>query len=333
MSYLNRMKKQSKQLNSTILEKNLTDFIKDKRVIIIGPSPWMTDKKLGKLIDSYDIVVRLNSGLVLPKKNPTDFGSRTDLLYINQKIRRTFDSNLPEEWFTSGIKHISIVFQQLHVDLPKDKNKCYLCAKDMVKGQFIDGVTGPNLVNKDQHYLIHYDCGTNSKIDYDSYPIPIIRRSLNEFDYLKKLMKTKETKQGEDYNLLIGVHAFLDLIRREPAEIHVTGFDFYSALKSSDSDKMLIDPETEEIIFDTIYCKDYEVIEGSLKESHKDAENIQRDLFKEIYCDMKKVNTFKTIVTIDDHLNDVLFNRSRKDLQKDLREKLKEKRSMRSRRV
>lgn len=63
----------------------MTDFellLQDKRVIIVGPADTIMNKKLGSLIDSYDVVVRLNNPISL-LKNKEDYGCRTDVIYSN----------------------------------------------------------------------------------------------------------------------------------------------------------------------------------------------------------------------------------------------------------
>ena len=57
------------------------EYLKDKRVILVGPAPYILNQKMYDLIDSYDVVVRINRGLQMPDKNPDDFGSRTDVYY------------------------------------------------------------------------------------------------------------------------------------------------------------------------------------------------------------------------------------------------------------
>ena len=55
------------------------DFLKDKKVIIVGPSPSLEGKGLGDFIDSYDIVVRINKSFPIEKELQIDLGSRTDI--------------------------------------------------------------------------------------------------------------------------------------------------------------------------------------------------------------------------------------------------------------
>jgi hypothetical protein len=61
-------------------------LIKNKKVIIVGPSATIQDCNLGKFIESFDIVIRLNKSLPIPPRLNTHIGSRTDILYnsLNQ---------------------------------------------------------------------------------------------------------------------------------------------------------------------------------------------------------------------------------------------------------
>lgn len=63
------------------------DFLKNKRVAVIGPSQSSIGCGLGAEIDSYDVVVRLlpsNANLEeMINKNYKDVGSTTDVLYSN----------------------------------------------------------------------------------------------------------------------------------------------------------------------------------------------------------------------------------------------------------
>ncbi|GJQ20946.1 MAG: hypothetical protein HBSIN02_13010 [Bacteroidia bacterium] len=72
-------------------------MLEGKRVVIAGPARTLAGKGLGGLIDSFDLVVRLNESVEWIIGNPAarqDYGSRTDILYCNQSIlRRSFLEN------------------------------------------------------------------------------------------------------------------------------------------------------------------------------------------------------------------------------------------------
>lgn len=56
-------------------------FIRDKRVVIVGPAASLHGQGRGELIDSYDVVVRVNLGCPVPEEMQADLGTRTDILY------------------------------------------------------------------------------------------------------------------------------------------------------------------------------------------------------------------------------------------------------------
>jgi hypothetical protein len=61
--------------------KRLEDFVRDKRVVLTGPSQHIAGTGMGAAIDGHDIVVRLNFQWPLPAALTPDFGERMDILY------------------------------------------------------------------------------------------------------------------------------------------------------------------------------------------------------------------------------------------------------------
>tara|TARA_B100001250_G_scaffold169750_1_gene146204 strand:+ start:37686 stop:38429 length:744 start_codon:yes stop_codon:yes gene_type:complete len=59
----------------------LSKLLEGKSIAIVGPSPHLTNLGLGKRIDSYDIVIRINE--ILSKKSSKDYGSKNDLIFVN----------------------------------------------------------------------------------------------------------------------------------------------------------------------------------------------------------------------------------------------------------
>jgi len=58
-----------------------TNLLKGKRVAVVGPAPHIRGTKQRELIDSYDIVVRINKALPIPANLVEDVGTKTDILY------------------------------------------------------------------------------------------------------------------------------------------------------------------------------------------------------------------------------------------------------------
>ena len=61
------------------------NFIKGKRVAIVGNSTSIFDTKYGKDIDKHDVVIRFNKGFPI---KPTSQGSKTDILMLACKLTR-----------------------------------------------------------------------------------------------------------------------------------------------------------------------------------------------------------------------------------------------------
>lgn len=81
------------------IEKDYANYLKGKRVVIVGPAPYMNRLFLGNLIDSYDVVVRLNVALPLHPLAYHCFGRKTNILYhsMSEESGRDF-SSLVEGW-------------------------------------------------------------------------------------------------------------------------------------------------------------------------------------------------------------------------------------------
>ena len=60
---------------------NLNDFLKNKKVILIGPSESLLKNKNKDFIESFDIIVRVNRGIEPTEKYSEFIGNRTDILY------------------------------------------------------------------------------------------------------------------------------------------------------------------------------------------------------------------------------------------------------------
>lgn len=66
-------------------DKKIEELLKDKRIAFVGPSNHLEGKKIGKLIDEYDLICRVNE--IFPKDLGEDYGSRTDISFINFATR------------------------------------------------------------------------------------------------------------------------------------------------------------------------------------------------------------------------------------------------------
>ena len=76
------MKKYIKRKDSKITSERYSRLLKGKKVILVGPAWHTKNTKQVDFINSYDIVVRMNNGSVIPPpKVREDIGDRIDIWY------------------------------------------------------------------------------------------------------------------------------------------------------------------------------------------------------------------------------------------------------------
>ena len=63
--YLKKLPPPFNQFN-TPLNRDLSNLIYQKNVVIVGPSNYLTDMNLGDFIDNYQVVVRIKKGSPIP---------------------------------------------------------------------------------------------------------------------------------------------------------------------------------------------------------------------------------------------------------------------------
>ncbi len=64
-----------------LYEKLFYEYVKGKTIALVGPAESILNTNRGHIIDKFDIVVRLNKSIPLPKDISHDIGTRTDILY------------------------------------------------------------------------------------------------------------------------------------------------------------------------------------------------------------------------------------------------------------
>lgn len=86
------------------------EYLRDKRVCVVGPSPHMINSECGERIDEYDIVVRLNRAYPVPIERYKDIGSRTDILYNCLHTELDSGGVLDLESIKDNVKFISMPY-------------------------------------------------------------------------------------------------------------------------------------------------------------------------------------------------------------------------------
>ena len=64
------------------INEDLEKIVKDKKVAIIGPAPYLKGKNLGDTLEEADIICRINE-FMPPNELHKDYGSRTDIMFHN----------------------------------------------------------------------------------------------------------------------------------------------------------------------------------------------------------------------------------------------------------
>ena len=83
-----------------------SNFLSNKRVIIVGPSSSLVNKGMGKFIDSFDVVCRIKKSFPVPKEYENDFS-----VELKDKI---------EEKKNKYIFNIDIIKNKLKAKLEKE---------------------------------------------------------------------------------------------------------------------------------------------------------------------------------------------------------------------
>ena len=69
---------------------NYSDFLKNKRIALIGPSQSVEGTLMGEYVDSFDVVIRMirpsNITFLIPDRLKQDIGTRVDVVYSNFDI-------------------------------------------------------------------------------------------------------------------------------------------------------------------------------------------------------------------------------------------------------
>jgi hypothetical protein len=86
-------------------------YLKGKRVALVGPAANILGTGQGKLIDSFDVVVRLKKALSLPTELEVDLGKRCDVLYHSMNFNTVCGGWLDQDLLRNkGVKFFMGVY-------------------------------------------------------------------------------------------------------------------------------------------------------------------------------------------------------------------------------
>ena len=242
---------------------NLSDILKNKRVILIGPAPYLEMVGDGELIDKFDIIIRLKSGYPIPSVLKSKIGSRTDIYYTNFKENQNY-LTIPTylQMIKENIKIIVFPYPRdfVYTHIPHNEKKLV----ELLRKNFTKAIM---TLNKIPNYPIH--------IKSDSTPTYMIN--------LNKLIGTRATT---------GILAILDLLQYDLKELHLTGFTFRSEL--IEQQRKIIVPGSDQItnVLNNVYSDYYKNDFSRERSWDKTIADGTHDLQKEL-------NFFKILCQID----------------------------------
>ena len=170
-----------------ILDRNYLSYISNKKVALVGPASYLTNLNMGEIIDSHDIVVRVNRGLELIADYPESVGTKSDILYNCGVKKLDNGGSLNIEFYKSqGIEWISTIPNS------DEHGNCHdNSVHPMVDKNFIDEAKA----NFNFHLM-----------DWRNY------------SHINKHVKCRSNT---------GFAAIFDLLNHKPSELFICGYSFY----------------------------------------------------------------------------------------------------------
>ena len=179
------------KLKHIMKDQQYSNFLKDKKVVIIGPAQYLTTKSFndfGEKIDNdFDVVVRLNRGMELIENYSSNIGTRTDVLY-NCLIEHKDNGGLID---INNIKNNNIEWV------------CTIPNSDM---------TG-KCYNNDLHSMVNPDTVNLIKQNFNFHVM--------DFTLYGELNKNVNCRSNTGYA------AIFDVLYHDVKSLFITGFSFY----------------------------------------------------------------------------------------------------------
>jgi len=165
-------------------------YLKNKTVALVGPGWHTKNTKQQKLIDSYDVVVRINDGIELTKIYSKDIGKRTDILYCTLK---------------------DTYFKKTSIGGDLYRKKIFTSRRIKEYNKIIKWITIT-------HAFFHQ---SNVRKLIDMIKDTSILINLVEKDTFNRVQSGNESK------ISAGIITIFDLLQYEIKELYITGITFY----------------------------------------------------------------------------------------------------------
>jgi hypothetical protein len=194
-------------INNSLLNKELRNYLNGKRVAFVGPAPYLMNKGKGKLIDEYDVVVRVQTEI----PNTQDYGSRTDI------IQSCLNSN-----YSPGVANF------LEKTSKEDRPKFIIC-NDTVAREYPNPGSGKWLstLKEYEDYLEEYEVPlAHLKNDDDTWDRWALYWEIYPKEHIEKIDKGVYTYYSSNFNSGYGA---LNMLMSCPLkELAVFGMTFYN---------------------------------------------------------------------------------------------------------
>lgn len=187
------------------LNKDYGEYLKGKKVILVGPAEYLLNNKMGSFIDSYDIVVRISNAyeyMPFDVKLSEDIGTKCNILYIHHELIK---QHILGEKIRSK-KHFLNFCRTTNIDffsLANQENTFDQCGTALQGCHPSTKPAAKNFINLLKNNNI------NTK--------------LNIVDEISKM--SRKWCQGKYFGT--GFHAIIDLLCYDIVELYVTGMTFY----------------------------------------------------------------------------------------------------------
>lgn len=165
-------------------------YLKNKKVAIVGPAPYLTNRGLGETINSYDVICRVNE--VLPFGLEKDYGDRTDIIF--HCCGKYSVENLKK-----ALKNKAEITQKI---------KCIICPQARTM-RFRAGVEKI------------FDTIENIKV-VEEFDIPFYQVSNSYWARMNNRIGVRATANTGLLSILMLLEGF------DVKELFITGFDFYT---------------------------------------------------------------------------------------------------------
>jgi hypothetical protein len=266
---------ENKSLLQKRVDESTAEYLKDKRIVLVGPAPYLENKGLGPEIDSFDCVVRLKNGFPVEKDMQGDFGCRTDIYYTNL--------NFGQHSFCGEVYKKMNTLEMIIVPCPINESK-----RIMFK-----------LIKKNHEAFL------DQALSYQKDFCVPIKTDLDP-DFFNRLQRAVGTRPT------MGLLTIMDLLQYPIKELYVKGFTFrYNLLElQSKCRSGNVDWVTAKAELKKIYCNNYKNKKQLKYSWEKTLKNNLHNIEKE-FIFFKNLIGIDHRIVIDDHMKNI-FNPSNK---------------------